>query len=310
MAVIAFAGVFSCCFLLLLFISSLKGADGPEKAEKDPVTLKALAKSANDMLKGLLVRKKKKPSKKRDGLEQRLNAAGLPMKAEEFIAFQGIAVLIGGGLLYVVTHQLPLFLIGGLIGYSLPGLMLKNKQQKRIKQFNEGLPAMISSLTGSLRAGFSFLQGLQMVAEEAHSPVKEEVEYVLKTMQYGTSLEDALIDWKNRMPSGDLDLLVEAILIQRQVGGNLAYLLDKILETTRERIRMENQIKTLTAQGKMSGMVIGLLPVGVGGLIYVINPAYISVLFTDPIGRMLLMGAGVSAAIGFFFIRKITTIEV
>ncbi|WP_233569690.1 type II secretion system F family protein [Planomicrobium sp. Y74] len=310
MAYSILVGVFVSVFLILLSLSSF--ADTKKKANtdrKEAFTVKIFLKSGNDILKSLLV-KKKKPSKKRDSLEQKLNAAGVPMKVEEYIVFQVIAMLIGGGLLYLIFQQFLFLPIGAVIGYLMPNIILKSKQQKRIKRFNEGLPGMITSVNGSLRAGFSLLQALQMVAEESYSPIKEEVQLVLKTMQYGTSLEDALIDWKNRVPSRDLDLLVEAILIQRQVGGNLTYLLDKILETTRERTRIENQIKTLTAQGKLSGVVISLLPVGVGGLIYIINPEYIGILFTHPIGQGLLLGALVSATIGFIFIRKITTIEV
>ncbi|WP_077623194.1 type II secretion system F family protein [Sediminibacillus massiliensis] len=303
---ILLAAVFVSVFLLLLYISTL----GQSKSEnREPVTLKGLLKKANDQLKVLLVRKKKS-GKKKDSLEQSLNAAGVPMKAEEFVVFQGFAVIIGGGLLYLLSNQFVLFLFGTMLGFLTPKLWLKKKQQKRIKQFNEGLPGMITSINGSLRAGFSLLQSLQMIAEEAYSPIKEEVQYVLKTMQYGTSLEDALVDWKRRMPSEDLDLLVEAVLIQRQVGGNLAYLLDKILETTRERTRIENQIKTLTAQGRLSGIVISLLPVGLGAMIYFINPEYITVLFVNPIGKMMLAVALVGGIIGFIFIRKITTIEV
>lgn len=310
MTTFTIAGIFLSCFLLLLFVSSLKEAKKEKNLEKqEPVSIKNLLKNSNERLKSFLVRKKK-PSKKRDSLEQKLNIAGVPMKAEEFVVFQGIAMLLGGGLLYLFSQQLLFLAIGAVLGYLTPNLVLKQKQKKRIKQFNEGLPGMITSVNGSLRAGFSLLQGLQMVAEESYSPIKEEVQYVLKTMQYGASLEEALADWKQRMPSGDLDIMVEAILIQRQVGGNLTYLLDKILETIRERTRIENQIKTLTAQGKLSGLVISLLPVGVGGLIFMINPEYMGILFTNPIGLGLLAGAFISAVIGFLFIRKITTIEV
>lgn len=301
------AAVFVSCFLLLLSFSLALEAN--QSGEKKPFTIKGMFKAGNAKLKVLLV-KKKKPSKKKDTLEQKLNAAGMLVKAEEFVVLKGFAVLMGAGLLYLISQQLLFLPIGALIGYLAPGLWLKHKQKKRVKQFNEGLPAMIASINGSLRAGFSFLQALQMTAEEAHSPIKEEVEYVLKTMQYGVSLEEALIDWKKRMPSGELDLLVEAILIQRQVGGNLAYLLDKILETTRQRTKIENQIKTLTAQGKLSGLIISLLPVGLGIVIYMMNPDYIGTLFTHPIGRLMLVVALIGGIIGFAFIRKITTIEV
>ena len=129
-------------------------------------------------------------------------------------------------------------------------------------------------------------------------------------MQYGKGIEDALNDLNERMPSEDLDLMIQAILIQRQVGGNLATVLDKIIETIRDRTKIQRQITTLTAQGKLSGYVIALLPVILGFLLYLIQPDYIGGLFRHPIG-LAMVGAGViSGIIGFILIKKITTIEV
>ncbi|MCG1009776.1 type II secretion system F family protein [Salinicoccus sp. ID82-1] len=307
MEVALIAGSFITIFLLLLFIFSLRNEE--KEQSKPPFSVKDSLKRANSNLKHLLVRRGKK-SRKRETIESELTAAGVMMKVEEFIAFKVMAFIIVGGLLYIVTNNFFLSFIGGVFGYFLPSMIVSRKKSRRVKQFNESLPGMITSISGSLRAGFSLLQSLQMVEEESYSPLKEEVQYVLKALQYGTRLEDALLDWKRRMPSPELDMLVESILIQREVGGNLVYLLDKILETIRERTRLANQIRTLTAQGKLSGLIIGLLPVAVGTLIYVINPDYMSLLFTEPLGRMLLAGAAVSEIIGFIFIRKMTIIEV
>jgi tight adherence protein B len=232
------------------------------------------------------------------------------MKAEEFKVFQWFSVIISGGILYILANEFFLLAAGAVIGFLLPKLWLRQKQRKRIKQFNALLPGMLNSIIGSLKAGFSFLQSLQMVAEESGSPIKEEVQYVLKSLQYGTSMEDSLIQWKERMPSEDLSLLVEAILIQRQVGGNLAYLLEKIVDTNRERNKLENQIRTLTAQGRLSGLIISFLPIGLGAVIYVMNSDYIGTLFSHPIGQAMLIAGAAGQVIGFLFIRKITTIEV
>ncbi|WP_163970647.1 type II secretion system F family protein [Oceanobacillus halotolerans] len=310
MVMLLIVGIFMTVFLLLMAMFTTRGTTDVRKEKRvRQFKLRDGLKSGNDRLKALLIRKKK-PTKKKNHLAQKLSVAGVPMKVEEFIAFQWILGFIIGGILYLVTNQLLMIVIGFLLGYKLLGLWLSNKEKKRIKQFNEGLPNMLTSMIGSLRAGFSFVQSLQLVAEESYSPIKEEVALVLKAMQYGTSLEDALLDWKERMPSEDLELLVEAILIQRQVGGNLAYLLNKIVETTRERTKLENQIKTLTAQGRLSGIIIGILPVALGLIIYVINPAYMTTLFTNPIGLMMVGVALVSGVIGFILVQKITTIEV
>lgn len=299
---------FTTCFLILLVIFSSIRSPNQEGEIDEPVSLKELLKKGNKRLKTLLVRKK--DNKRNEQLEQTLSLAGVPLKAEEFVVFRWFAVLISGGLFFLPSHQIVMFLIGGLLGYYLPLVWLKRKQKKRVQLFNAGMPGMLTSTIGSLKAGFSFLQSLQMVAEESDSPIKEEIGFVLKLIQYGTSMEEALIEWKKRMPSEDLDLLVEAILIQRQVGGNLAFLLEKIVDTMRARNKLENQVQTLTAQGRLSGMIIGFLPVGLGVVIYFLNPDYITPLFTHPIGQGLLIAAVISEVTGFMFIRKITTIEV
>ncbi|WP_176223876.1 type II secretion system F family protein [Thalassobacillus devorans] len=301
--------LFFTIFLIMLAITMRNPSDTDTHAENNPLTFKDTLKKANQQLKLLLLRKKK-TTRKKGRLELQISAAGLSMKVEEFLIFKWFAVIITGGIFHLIFNDLFLVLVGAIIGLLLPGLWLKRKQTKRLKEFNAGLPGMLTSIIGSLRAGFSFPQSLQMVGEESYSPIKEEVQHVLKAMQYGTSIEDALVDWKKRMPSDDLSLLVEAILIQRQVGGNLAYLLDKIVETTRERTKIENQIKTLTAQGRLSGIIISLLPVVLGIIIYMMNPDYIGTLFTNPIGQGMLVAAGIGGIIGFMLIRKITTIEV
>lgn len=310
-----FIFMFLTCFLLvaagsLAVSSSTSGeAGGEAEVPKKPLSFKGYLREANEKLKLLLIRKKK-PTRKKELLEQQLSAAGVPMKAEEFRVFRGFAVLIVGGLFYLFTNLIGTLAIGGIIGYVIPSVWLKKKQAKRLQRFNQMLPDMLTTIIGSLRAGHSFQQSLKMVSEESDPPIKEEVYLVLKEIQYGSTMEEALNNWKRRMPSGDLELLVEALLIQRQVGGNLAYLLDKIVETTREREKIANQVKTLTAQGRLSGIIISLLPVGLGAVIYVINPEYITTLFVEPIGRIMLAVAAIGGVIGFLLVRKITTIEV
>ncbi|MFD1707618.1 type II secretion system F family protein [Siminovitchia sediminis] len=293
-------------FFLLLALSSLFGRSS-EKTES--VQLKDVLKKGNYALKGMLV-SNKKPSPKKDQTEEQLNSAGIPIKAEEFLAFRVFSVFIAGGLLYILSDRILFFGLGAVIGWMLPGIWLKLKKAKRIKKFNESLPGFISAVTGSLRAGFSFPQALKMAEEESLSPMKEELGIVLKAMQYGASVEEALVDWKTRMQSEELELMVEAILIQRQVGGNLAFLLDKISDTLRERKKLDNEVKTLTAQGRMSGVIISLLPIILGILIFFMNPDYISTLFSHPIGRTMLVMAVIGEIIGYLSIKKITRIEV
>ncbi|MFD1735262.1 type II secretion system F family protein [Bacillus salitolerans] len=243
-------------------------------------------------------------------LQTEIDRAGLPLKPEEYVMFQWIITAFSGGLLLLISGNIVFLLIGGVLGFFAPKMYLKRLQKKRIVAFNESLADMITTVVGSLRAGFSFPQALKTVVEEAHSPIKEEMETVLREMQYGSSIDEALHALKERMPSEDLDLMIQAIVIQRQVGGNLATVLDKIVETIRDRTKIQRQIVTLTAQGRLSGIVIGLLPIILACILYLIEPNYIGTLFTNPIG-LIMLGAGlVSGTIGFICIKKLTTIEV
>ncbi|HAQ08215.1 MAG TPA: type II secretion system protein [Bacillus bacterium] len=256
------------------------------------------------------VRKKMLTKEKNSKLETLLRRSGLPLKPEEYILFKWLSAGGIGLLLLIVSGNILVVIMGFIFGSLLPRWYVKKKQKERILKFNDGLPDMISTIVGSLRAGFSFQQALKAVTEEAGSPIKEEMDNVIKEMQYGASLEDSLNELKDRMPSEDLDLMIQAILIQRQVGGNLATVLDKIVQTIRERTKIHRQISSLTAQGRLSGIVIGLLPVILAFVLYLIEPEYIGTLFRNPIGIALTAAGIFSGIIGFILIRKITAVEV
>jgi tight adherence protein B len=249
-------------------------------------------------------------TKKNNKLDTMLQQAGVPLKPEEFVMFQWMSIVISGGVLYFISGNIVSLSLGCGVGFFLPKLWISKKKRSRILRFNDALPDIISTIVGSLRAGFSFPQALKTVAEEADSPVKEEIEMVIREMQYGSSLDDALEQLKERMPSEDLDLMIQAILIQKQVGGNLATILDTIVQTIRDRNKIQRQILTLTAQGRLSGIIIGLLPVVLGILLYLIEPDYIGRLFTDPLGIAMLIAGTTLGIIGLVSIRKLTTIEV
>jgi tight adherence protein B len=258
----------------------------------------------------LRMKEKVMTKKKSKQLEQMISRSGVTLAPEEYVMFQWIAALLLGGILFVIMSNIFIAAIGFIIGFSLPRFWIRKKERERFKKFNDGLEDMIMTVIGSLRAGFSFAQALKTVVDESDAPMKDEIELLLKEMQYGTSMEEALEHLKERMPSEDLDLLVQAVLIQRQVGGNLAIVLETIVRTIRDRNKIQRQVKTLTAQGRMSGWVIGLLPFGLSVVLYLVQPSYIGTLFTHPIGLVLVGAAAVSMTIGLILIRKMTTIEV
>ncbi|NBI28367.1 type II secretion system F family protein [Chengkuizengella marina] len=258
------------------------------------------------------VKERMKKKKNNKNLDQSLISAGISLSAEEFIMFRIILSILSGLIAFLIFDKLIMIIIGFCIIYFGSKIWIKFKQRKRIKMFNDSLSDMITTIISSLRAGFSLVQSLQSVVEESESgsPMKEEIEIVVKEMQYGSSIEDSLNKLKERMPSEDLDLMVQSILIQRQIGGNLSVILETIEQTIRDRTKIQGQISTLTAQGKLSGMIIGSLPIGVGFVIFLIEPEYFADFFRHPIGIMLVIAGLISGTIGFMLIRKLTTIEV
>lgn len=243
-------------------------------------------------------------------IEQIIKSAGVTISVEEYIMIRWFFAAIIGGVAYLIAGNLIILFVGGVIGYMLPRIWLNKKRKKRILSFNEGLPDMITTIIGSLRSGYSFSQAMKTVSEECESPIKEEVTILLKEMSYGITMEEALSGLNQRMPSNDLELMIQAILIQRQVGGNLSSVLEIIVKTIRERNKLERQVQTLTAQGRMSGRVIGVLPVILGLVIYLINPGYMTAFFSSTLGRAAIGAGAVSGIIGFVMINKLTKIEV
>jgi tight adherence protein B len=203
------------------------------------------------------------------------------------------------------------------IGAYFPRWYIGFRQKKRLAAFSEQLPNTITLLANSLRAGSSFLQGVELVTREAQPPISEEFERVVREMSLGVALQPALANLVRRVKSEDLELMVTAINIQSQVGGNLATVLDSIAFTIRERIRIVGEIRVLTSMQRYSGYVITLLPVGLGGLLFLISPTYITALFRNPpvtfglpTGVIFLIVGLISMGIGYFFIRRIVDIKV
>jgi tight adherence protein B len=247
---------------------------------------------------------------KQEKIDQLLKSAGIELDAEQYVLLRWFCAIIIAGIVYLISGNIILAVPSGIVGYISPKIWLNKKIAKRIQSFNESLPDMISTIIGSLRAGYSFPQALKTVAEECESPVREEVILLLKEMSYGVTVEEALNNLNKRMPSNDLEIMIQAILIQRLVGGNLSTVLEIIVKTIRERNALERQVQTLTSQGRLSGRVIGLLPVVIGLMIYLINPEYMVSFFTNIIGKILIAIGVMFGVIGFILINKLTKIEV
>ena len=217
-------------------------------------------------------------------------------------ALGSAAWILGGSPVY--------FLIFGAVGSVLPLLQLRRLRKKRLRAFEEAFPEAIDLLGRSIRAGHAFATGLKVVAEEGQDPVASEFRQVFEEQKFGLPLDESLLGLADRIELVDVRIFVTAILVQRDVGGNLAEILDKISYTIRERFMIQRQIRVYSAQGRMTGYLLAALPIIMGFLIYALNSEYMSILFEEPIGRAMIALAIVLQLVGLFFIRKIVDIEI
>jgi tight adherence protein B len=197
-----------------------------------------------------------------------------------------------------------------MIGAALPTLYVRWKKNRRLGLFEELLPEAIDLVGRALRAGHPLSSGFKMAADDGPEPVASEFRRVFEEQRFGLPLQDSLLGMADRVNIVDTRILVTAILIQREVGGNLAEILDNLSTVIRARFTIRRQIRVYTAQGRMTGYLLALLPFMLFGLLYMINPEYMSVLFTDPIGKILVGVALMLQIAGFFWIRKIVNIEI
>ena len=256
-------------------------------------------------------------------LARELARADLALKPTEFLAIR-IAAMLGVPAVmialspFVLLFSSPVTWIAGLVlGYWLPRVWLNRRKARRLKAFNAGLADTIMLMANSLRAGSSFLQSVEMIVRETQPPISTEFSRVIREVNLGLPLDEALANLQRRVRSDDLDLMTTAIAIHHTVGGNLAEILDTIAYTIRERVRIKGEIKTLTAQQRMSGYVVGFLPAALVVLLSVIAPKFMEPMFQKPpelfglpAGLFVLGAGGLMMGIGFFFIRRIVDIEV
>lgn len=248
-----------------------------------------------------------------------LARADLKLTVTEFIGLKLLAALAGAGLGALAGRAdsralLISALVGALLGSFIPNIYVGIRARGRVKAFNNQLGDTINMLANSLRSGYSLLQSMDLVSREAPPPVSAEFRRVVQEVGLGLTTEQALGNLLRRVPSDDLDLMITAVNIQHEVGGNLAQILETIGHTIRERVRIKGEIRVLTSQGRISGYVITALPIGLAIIISVINPAYMAPIFTFGLPPKawccLPAGSLVMIAIGYWAIMKIVDIEV
>lgn len=200
--------------------------------------------------------------------------------------------------------------VGTAVGAAVPTLLLKFHAGRRLKQFNAALPDSIDLMSRALKAGHSVSSAIEVVAQQALEPVASEFTEVFRSQNFGLPFRDALTQLADRVPSKDLRFVVTAMLVQKETGGNLTEILDRTTHVIRERMRIHGEIRTKTAQGRLTGAILAALPIILGVLINFADPGYARPLFTDPLGRKLLYAGGGMISIGAFIISRIVKIEV
>ena len=242
-------------------------------------------------------------------LDLKLKQAGIPLFGAEFIVCAVVGALLVGTIIYMLTlNHIFAIAFGLLVPVALwVGILFLIRRRRNA--FTEQLGDCLTTVSNALRAGYSFQQAMEVIAKEMEPPISDEFAHITTDLAMGITLENALEQMNKRVDSADLDLVVTAVLIQREVGGNLAQILDSISDTIMERIRMKREIMALTAQGRFSALVLTSLPFVTAGIMYMLSPKQIMMLFENPTGRMALVFSVVMMIIGFIVIQRIVDID-
>ncbi len=304
-------------FMAFILIYSLFMAVKPNKesleekvkrltAEKEAASSPKMKVSWKDYLTSL---SKYAPQKWTKQLDNELAQSGVPLNGGEYIILQTFLLILFSLIAFVLSPWNLIMIFLPLLSLVLPRVYILRAKNKKIRQFNNQLADVLLTLANSLKAGFSLFQAMEMAGQEMPEPISSEIKVTLREMAYGESTETALTNFSQRVRSRDLDLVVTAILIQRLIGGNLAEILMSIHDTIQERLRIQGEVKSLTAQGKLSGYIIGALPILLGLVITILQPSYIQPLFHSTPGIMMVTFGLTFQIIGFIAIKKIVTIN-
>ncbi len=244
------------------------------------------------------------------GAERSLDAMYLTMPAQHIFYLMLVSMIVVGAAVWAAFGNLPFGVFMGLIALFLPNFVIWLLKRRREKLFGVQLIDALVGMGNALRAGFSLPMSLELLAREMPNPMGQEMRMVTQEMRIGVTTEDALRHLAQRMPSEDLNLLITCITITREVGGNLSEIFDNIADTIRERHRIQGKIESLTAQGKLQGIIVALLPVAIGVALTLINPGLMAPMFHSYAGWLMLSVIVIMEAIGVYIIWRLTIIDV
>ena len=239
-----------------------------------------------------------------------LERAGLTLNPKEYLVLRITVSLVIGGLVAMLVPFPVIGLLVAPLGFVAVGFYVKRRIISRTRKIEAQLSEVLQMLASGLRAGFGLVQAIEQAADQLPAPISVELRRAMRDMAMGASVEQALGALNDRVGSSDFDIVITAILIQRAVGGNLAEILDNVAHTMRERERIRGEIRALTAQQRMTGFVIGGIPIGLLLAFNLISPEFAQLLFTDSLGRMMLGVAALLEVFGFWVISRIVNIEV
>jgi tight adherence protein B len=247
-----------------------------------------------------------------DRVARELARADLKFKVAEYYALVFMSTIVVALVAYLIQPSWISAVIGAVVGFFIPRFYVRRQQRIRLNRFNDQLSDMLNLMVNGLRAGYSTMQAMEAVSRELPAPISDEFHRVVQEMQIGISMEKALDNLLRRIPSDDLDFVITAINVQREVGGNLSEILDTISFTIRERVRIKGEIRVMTAQVRTSGTVLSLIPVFLTVALWFISPEYIGSFFDrGPACGALAVGTVViMIASGYFVMMKIADIEV
>ncbi len=248
-----------------------------------------------------------------EGISKNLARADIKLRPAEYIAVMIGSSLASGVVLAILARALAFGIVGLLLGVFIPGIYVGQAKKSRLRKFDDQLGDMLNLVVNGLRAGYSTLQAMEAVSRELPPPICDEFRRVVQEMQLGLTMEDALDHLLRRINSDDLDLVVTAINVQREVGGNLAEILDVISYTIRERVRIKGEINSLTAQGRATAWVISALPLGLMAILFLVNRPYMMEFFnpdTRTCGIPLLILGGLMIGSGFYIVQRMVKIDI
>ena len=243
-------------------------------------------------------------------IQKMLAQAGMAMRAGNFLGLSALSGVVATFLAYGLSKRVEIAWVAMLVGFVLPYSYTSFRRNKRFEKFEELFPEAIDTLARAVRAGHAFTTALEMITDEVAEPVSSEFRQLYEEQKFGMPVRDALINLTERMPLVDVKFFVTAVMLQRETGGNLAEILDNWSYVIRERFKIQRQVRVYTAQGRLTmALLMGMPPIIVTVML-LLNPAFISPLFSDPIGHTLLVAGVTLQTIGYFVIRKIIRIQV